>query len=274
MSSSLDGVPPFELFGGVADEVWRWLCLDGREQCPFLERYLPGLTGDPEWEKRIVGSSGKEALSEGFEIYRLFKTLSERYGNPLSASTRVLDFGCGWGRVICFFLKDVAPENLIGIDVDKRAVNACRGTNHWCWFEACDWFPPSGWMEGSFDLIYAFSVFSHLSEEAHQRWLEEFERLLKPSGVLIVTTFPRKLLAAAAQWPEVAERFSPVEPWLDAYDRGEYCYAAQSEENPHLGHAFIPERYVRRNWAGDFRIHEYLRRSVVFQDVIVCGKPQ
>jgi 2-polyprenyl-3-methyl-5-hydroxy-6-metoxy-1,4-benzoquinol methylase len=134
-------VPPVELFGGISDDAWRALNLEERDRCSFLGRYLPGLTGSPEFEARLVGLSGTDALSKGFDVYELFKHLYERYAHPLTPASRVLDFGCGWGRVIRFFLKDVAPENLVGIDAMERAITLCRKTNRWCRFEHCAVLP-------------------------------------------------------------------------------------------------------------------------------------
>ena len=190
----LDGVPPFELFGGATDEAWRNLHLEARETCLFLNRYLPSLTGDPDFEESMVGVSGIPALRQGFQIYEIFKALYEKYAGPISPDNCVLDFGCGWGRVIRFFLREVAPDNLIGLDAYEPALAACRKTNRWSQFFRCDVLPPTELKSGSFDLIYAFSVFSHLSEEAHWRWLEEFKRILRPSGVLVLTTFQRDFL--------------------------------------------------------------------------------
>jgi SAM-dependent methyltransferase len=277
--SPLDGVPPFALFRAVTDDAWRWLHLEGRNDCPFLGSYLPGLTGDVEFESLVVGSGGTEALAQGFEIYALFKQLYEKHAKPLTSQSRVLDFGCGWGRVIRFFLKDVAPESLVGIDVDPWRLAACRETNRWAQFHRCKTFPPTKFEPDSFDLVYAFSVFSHLSEKVHRRWLEEFERLLRPGGVLILTTFPRTVLESHADgdplqnFSELARRFAPVEESLSAYDRGEFCYRVLNAKiDIHFGDALIPEQYVREHWTKHFLIREYFGFPAVNQNVIVCRK--
>jgi SAM-dependent methyltransferase len=272
--SPLDEAPPFALFGGVPEDAWRWLHLEGREACPFLGRYLPGLTGDSEFESMVVGSGGTEALAQGFEIYELFKRLYERHANPLTSESRVLDFGCGWGRVIRFFLKEVAPDNLVGIDIDQRMLGASRETNRWCRFQHCEPFPPTEFEPDSFDLVYAFSVFSHLSEEAHQRWLEEFERLLRPDGVLILTTFPREFLSRCSDGSSyVGDGSLSLEQWFSVYDRGEYCYRKlKGVHHPHFGDAFIPERYVRRHWTKQFIAQDYVAAPDLGQNVVVCTK--
>jgi SAM-dependent methyltransferase len=268
----LDRVPPCELFGGVSEEAWRWLHLVGRESCPFLERYLPSLTGDPRYEEGVVGTSGNEALLRGFQVYQLFKQRYAEYADPLTPESRVLDFGCGWGRVIRFFLREVAPENLIGIDANERTVRICRETNRWCRFEHCAVLPPSGLAPDSFDLIYAWSVFSHLSEEAHVRWLEEFERLLRSNGVLVLTTFQRDFLSDSSNPAcSLANDPTPMEEWFGAYDRGEFCYRPMKGAS-HFGDAFIPEQYVRRQWSKQFTVREYFGADQLGQNIIVCTK--
>jgi SAM-dependent methyltransferase len=271
--SPLDGVPPFKLFGGVSQDAWRWVNLEGRERCGFLARYLPELPGDPDFQAHFTGRTGTETLAMGHEVYELFKALYEKHGKPLVPSSRVLEFGCGWGRVIRFFLKDVAPENLIGIDSYEPALAAAAETNRWCRFSPCEVLPPSDFKDGSFDLVYAFVVFCHLSEEAHERWLEEFARLLKTGGVLILTTYDRVFLENCADTrPDVAERLTPLDEHLSAYDRGEFCYSPMVESHPHFGDAFIPEEYVRRHWTKHFVVREFFAAPGWVQNIIVCTK--
>ena len=265
--SPLDDVPPHQLFGAVSGDAWRWLNLEGRERCSFLERYLPSLTGDPDFEEMLTATGG---LATGYVIYELFKRIYEQHAQPLVPESRVLDFGCGWGRIIRFFLKDVAPERLVGVDRFSGARAASRQTNRWSRFVGCETLPPTDLEPESFDLIYAYSVFSHLSEESHLRWLAEFERLLRPGGILIVTTFPRAVLEGTS--PEVAGRFEPLDLALDSYDRGEYCYRVHRPDDPHYGDTLIPEAYVRANWGEHLAVLEYLPSPGVAQNVVVCKK--
>ena len=207
-------------------------------------------------------------LAKGFEIYELFRGHYEQHVGALTSSSRVLDFGCGFGRVIRFFLKDVAPENLFGIDVDESRLEA--SCDHWSQYQRCETFPPTAFEAESFDFIYAFSVFSHLSEEAHKRWLEEFERLLKPGALLVLTTFRREEILNRP--PPIDERLSSSEPWLSAYDRGEFCYQPLGERVPHFGYAFIPQPYVREHWTKHFVVREYSEAASYGQNIIVCSK--
>ncbi len=263
------------------DETWRWLNLEGLEACPFLARYLPSLP-DEGLQADFVGVSGSEAVTAGAAIHDLFKRLYEQHAGPLLPDHRVLDFGCGWGRVIRFFLKEIEPDNLYGIDVNERALAACEATNHWCRFLRTAEFPPTDFESESFELVYAYSVFSHLPEELHELWLEEFCRIIKPGGTVVLTTFPRRFIELCAEWAVSDDRESFTESrqrvaaafgtpgLLAAYDRGEFCYGPR-EDIENFGTACIPEEYVRRVWSKYFPVLDYVR-DVEWQDVIVCGK--
>ena len=227
-----------------------------------------------------MGASGAQALTGGFQCYELIKRLYEKHSGPLLASSRIVDFGCGWGRVIRYFLKDVEPDNLVGIDKNQRAIALCVSTNSWCRFERCDALPPTGLEADSFDLLYAWSVFSHLPEEIHLRWLEEFARLLRPGGIAFITTFSRDVLERSSEWsgaPQAWQRraseiFAPAEDWLAAYDRGEFCHAAMPEFSANFGLTCVPEDYVRRVWTKHFDVCEFDPHQTGHQSVIVCRK--
>jgi hypothetical protein len=77
-------------------------------------------------QRQFVGSAGKHSLQKGFSFFKVVKAYAENCGAPLTTSTRVLDFGCGWGRMVRCFLRDVSTEKLHGVDVDAPMVELCR----------------------------------------------------------------------------------------------------------------------------------------------------
>ncbi len=153
---------PQELFGNVSDDFWLWLNTEGFRQSLALQEILPGMP-DEKVQLRSNGIAGDHALVDGFIIYRWVKEIFESYAGDLAACSNVLDFGCGWGRVIRFFLKDLEPSKLWGIDQYDKVIEICKRTNRWCKFNLIDPFPPTSFSENTFDLIFCYSVFSHLS---------------------------------------------------------------------------------------------------------------
>jgi SAM-dependent methyltransferase len=104
---------------------------------------------------------------------------------------RVLDFGCGAGRTLRHFLAEANRGEFWGADIDAPSiawlqqnlsppVHALRNEAE----------PPLGLDEGTFDLAWALSVFTHLTESSIP-WLLEMHRLLKPDGLLIATYMGR-----------------------------------------------------------------------------------
>ena len=54
------------------------------------------------------------------------KKYFEIYCDKEIKDSKILDYGCGWGRIIRFFLKDVPSRNLFAVDPDKNARRQSR----------------------------------------------------------------------------------------------------------------------------------------------------
>lgn len=115
---------------------------------------------------------------------------------------RVLDFGCGAGRTLRHFLAEAEEAEIWGADIDGPSVawvaeHLSPPLHAWQTPAA----PPSGLEHGTFDLIYAVSVFTHLTDVSLP-WLQELHALLKPGGLLIASYMGR--------W---TSEFLAGEPW-------------------------------------------------------------
>jgi SAM-dependent methyltransferase len=108
-------------------------------------------------------------------------------GDDWLAGRRILDFGCGAGQTLRQFAVDATPAELWGCDIDSESVG---------WLER-NLSPPLHLFaigadvelpkpDTHFDLIYAFSVFTHLDAN-WAAWLLELHRVLKPDGLLVVS---------------------------------------------------------------------------------------
>jgi SAM-dependent methyltransferase len=275
------GAPSEQPFAGVDDDFWYWLIRQSYFRPKEFEGVLPGFP-DEAVQMRFTGARGELMLWHAFSAYRLFRSLAAEHGRPVSSCQAVLDFGCGWGRIIRFFMKDIAASRLVGVDVNPEMIDMCRRHNRWSRFEVVAPSGPTGFPDGSFDLVLSFSVFSHFSEPMHLRWLQEVRRILKAGGLFIATTRPRDFIEQSvldrirrplSQHPDaIAGMFGDTQRWLAAYDAGRYCY----EPLPNMvdwGEACIPKAYVEREWAKYFTVLDYIddpRRCP--QNVIVARR--
>lgn len=126
----------------------------------------------------------------------------------LGPSSRVLDVGCGPGRLAIGILDRLGSvADYIGLDVHLPSIRWCKrhlsrenpafrfqhvdvrnarynpgGSDH-----AVGIRFPSG--DGEYDIVYLYSVFSHMLEDDVRGYLREIHRVLNPQGMLFFTAF-------------------------------------------------------------------------------------
>ena len=104
------------------------------------------------------------------------------------AGGRVLDFGCGPGRLIRHLLGAVPADTVVdGTDIHAPSIEWLQvhlPAPHAAFVAAAE--PPLPRPDGSYRLICATSVFTHLAS-SWAAWLCECHRLLEPGGVLAAT---------------------------------------------------------------------------------------
>jgi len=122
----------------------------------------------------------------------------------LASNTRVLDIGCGVGRLAIGLKRRYgALSNYTGIDVDRARIRWCQRNidpNSFLYLDLANArYNPEGAViderfhfdipAGSVDLIYLYSVFSHMETPDIAVYLREFARLLSPQGKVFMTAF-------------------------------------------------------------------------------------
>jgi SAM-dependent methyltransferase len=272
------------LFRDVPDDVWIWAFTDGAREHPGLSAALPSMP-HPDIQERFTGASGDSTLREAFRFSTYVRRAVSTHGRPV---TDVLDFGCGWGRVTRFFLRDVEASRLVGVDCMPAAIDLARTHNRHARFQAIDPFPPLRFDDGTFDLVYAYSVFSHLSEAAHLAWLREFRRVLRPGGIAVLTTRRREFIQIAADarrrvdtsiaMKGAVSAFHDTAAALARYDAGEFvfdpCGGGDDLAPSFYGESCIPDRYISRVWGQMFTIRECGYQEDVCNQVLIVARKE
>jgi ubiquinone/menaquinone biosynthesis C-methylase UbiE len=149
---------------------------------------------EKELAKKIVQDTekGYNLISEKFSQTRshLWKDL-EFIGSYCKKGDKVLDFGCGNGRLLNFLeKKDI---EYTGVDISDKLLMEAK--NHFFNREKVEFKKLSGLdslplENDSFNVIYAVAVLHHLpGKEMRKKAVEEFYRILKPEGTIVITVW-------------------------------------------------------------------------------------
>jgi SAM-dependent methyltransferase len=117
-------------------------------------------------------------------------------GRNLREFGDVLDFGCGVGRVLRW-LKAMMPEaRFAGAEIDEAAISWIRANYPDVEMAAItnNGLPPLPFSDGRFDLVLAYSVFTHLNEAYQDAWLNDLRRLVRRDGLLLLSISGPRML--------------------------------------------------------------------------------
>jgi SAM-dependent methyltransferase len=258
--------PVRTLSASMNDAQWLEFMIRSAEAQQADGVMLPAIPS-PAWQMGSVGSTNADAMREAAVFQQLVDQQLTSIDRTVCAADRVLDFGCGWGRHIRLWMRRIPPDHLFGVDVDADMIGFCRVSGLPAQFAVVPPDGPAPLASGGFDLIYAYSVFSHLSESVHLKWIREFRRILRPGGIVIFTTQPRRFIVWTesirarrhedlSNWESsLRTAFSDIREALQDYDAGRFVFAptggGENRPSSFYGEAAAPEAWLRENWEAE-----------------------
>lgn len=195
-------------------------------------------------QRTHTGNSEDQYFAEGFTM---FQTIDQQFtavaGRSLAATGAILDFGCGPGRLTRYL---AGPDNSVtAVDVDPDCIGWCSVAfpDVRCLVGALR--PPLPLGGSSFDCILAINVLLHLREADALTWLEEWARLLKQGGILIVSIASAIALTRARL---SAEHYAQVED-LDFVELSRNPDLDEViTDRDYYKNIFMTHTYVQRRW--------------------------
>jgi SAM-dependent methyltransferase len=120
-------------------------------------------------------------------------------GFELGPGKTGLDFGCSSGRVVRVLAAAYPEMEWHGCDPLDAATDWARENLPGISFVHSPERPPLTYSDGSMDLVFAISIWSHFGETAALGWLAEMRRVVRPGGRLVLTTHgPHSIAYASA----------------------------------------------------------------------------
>lgn len=171
----------------------------------------------------------------------------------------ILDWGCGPARVIRHLPGLIGEGAFYGTDYNRQSIAWCSANFTDIYFHSNDLMPGLIYKKEMFDLVYGISIFTHLSKEAHEAWLNELVRVLKPGGILFITLHGHSF----------CEKLTPAERLL--FDADELVIRGQVTEGHRTFTAFHPEKWVRI-WTLSLTVLGHIPGGEGVQDVWIFKK--
>ena len=180
-------------------------------------------------------------LRSGERHAALIRQVLAEHGTPLDECSALLDFGCGCGRVVRRW-RDLAGTDIVGCDINPKMIAWCTQNLPYGTFLVTELDPPLPFDRDRFDVVYAFSVFTHLPEALQFAWIAEFGRVIRPGGLLVISTLGEHYAGLGRL----------TGPELEAFHQGELVVLYEGDPGSNLCSAYHPVSYVRDTLAVGF----------------------
>lgn len=230
----------------------RILTADGLPLPPASMRILVAGTADVSW-----------FVSSGRLTTDVMQAMLRQNGLPIEEVHSIFDFGCGCGRVIRHW--HASPDvRVVGTDYNSRLIRWCSDNLPFANFFVNELAPPLPDLGSRFDLIYSFSVFTHLPAELQGPWIDELTRVLEPGGLLVLTTHGDRF----------ADRLSLSEQ--AAFHSGQLVVKHQEVAGTNLCAAFHPQSFLFGAFPRELRVVDFMAGGTIEgieQDLTLLRKP-
>ncbi|HEX4999894.1 MAG TPA: class I SAM-dependent methyltransferase [Terriglobia bacterium] len=227
------------------------LVLEAPEDYPDLATLLPRMPPD-QVQINWAGNYGRALLAQSLGFVRVISQAFEHAtSRPLNSAT-VLDYGCGWGRHLRLMSAFIPPERLYGVDPWDQSIDLCRQYGVHARLEVSDYVPrspPFGSIP--FDLVYAFSVFTHLSKKTTHQVQKTIRSRIHPDGLAVITIRPVEYWRAHREALPFGET---IESLIRTHEESGFAFAPHNrlpiDGDITYGDTSISLDYISQEWSG------------------------
>lgn len=236
----------------------------------------------PKWLSSVGGG---DYYKSGERFFQHFVDIA-----GLQPHERVLDVGCGTGRMARPLTAYLKSGSYDGIDIVSPSIKWCQKTYiprypnfHFHFTDIYNkMYNPTGryqassyrfpFENSSFDFVFLTSVFTHMLPRDMENYFSEITRVLKPGGRCLITYFlltPDSLERMEGEESSIAFRYELQGCRVENTDVPEDAiayYEGSIRELYRKCHMHISEPIYYGKWFGN-------KNGLSYQDIVVANKP-
>jgi SAM-dependent methyltransferase len=232
-----------------------------------LSENLPG----PDLRGRIGADNSFHYWLLGRTLYRQFERALRVAGARLDRLRCIVDWGCGSGRVARHVVAALtADQRFAGFDIDAAAV-AWAHAHLGPYFSVCSKEPPLGMPAAEADLVYAYSVFTHLPRDTQKPWINEIARILRPGGLFLFTILSDTAVLALSPYPDRDFLANLLNTGIDDGSPNRQLEAIDVGAD-YYRNVWMTADYVMQNWQPTFEVLQIERNFHFYQDLVICRR--
>lgn len=216
--------------------------------------------------RRVAGTNSSQGftkigLDATIDLMRVFEDYLD-----LECGPKLLDWGCGPGRVASYVTMLWPQLALVGCDIDHEAVNWCNLHVRSGAFHVNKPHPPLPFDDASFDAVIACSVMTHLAWPMQRLWLGEIRRVLKHRGLFVASVHGEFAASFYSGVTNDLKRLGIVDTARDksldgVAPPGYYRATFQTRE------------FTCQNWGSYFGVLKYIEAGLTgFQDLVILRR--
>jgi SAM-dependent methyltransferase len=246
----------------LPSELFLMLYFDYPQRWPAISSWLPRLPSEED-QALWTGSIGFNTMHQAA---RFIDDVFVKYGNAAKAP-KVLDYGCGWGRMLRLLYNRVPLSSIHGVDPWPPSFDRMRACKVHGAVAQVEYLPQGLPFADKFDLIYSYSIFTHIGPKSQNAILNVLRKHIRRDGLLALTVRPATFWQNEP-WPDLSTREKLIE---EHFTKG-IAFAPHDGPLLDYGATSITVEYIMKEWR-EWRVDGTQWRAADPYQLIVFLRP-
>jgi SAM-dependent methyltransferase len=236
-----------------------------------------GLPIPPQYLRAGYGATVEIWLNGGKSDIDNMMTLLNSSDFFVQKGNRILDFGCGPGRMIRWLAGLAEQCEVWGVDVSARHIVWCQENLSPPFnFATVTTLPHLPFEDNYFDLIYCGSIFTHIDDLA-DAWLLEVKRIARPGGRIYITVHDKHTADLVINRLDLTPYAGDLREFLLPYKKyvnlvtSDYYKLSISPGDPE-SQVFYDIDYLRQHWGRILKFISVTPEAYGYQTAVLLEK--